>query len=168
MKLMIFSDTHDRLSKIPSIQKEIIEKNPDMIMHLGDIISPFFINQLFDGIKNKIEKINIILIKGNNDGDLDLLGKVCDRFKIKLYTEYFSEKIDNKNILAIHKPDFVEQLAKSQDYNFIFYGHTHRKLIKKINNTIIANPGTASGYLSDEATYLIVDLDNEKVDFYSF
>jgi len=167
MKLLIFSDTHDRVSKIPLITKAVVNEKPNIIIHLGDFVSPFFVNQLFQNIKKEANVERIILVKGNNDGDIDFLNSVCQRLEIKLFTEYFSEKIENKSILAIHKPDFVEQLAKSGEFDYIFYGHTHKKEIKNVHSTIIANPGTASGYLADESTYLTLELLDGKIEFHS-
>jgi putative phosphoesterase len=167
MKLFIFSDTHDRVSKITLIRQAIINEKPNIIIHLGDFVSPFFVNQLFQNIKKEANVERIILVKGNNDGDIDFLTSVCSKLDIKLYTEYFSEKIENKNILAFHKPDFVDQLAKSGEFDYIFYGHTHKKIIKKINSTIIANPGTAAGYLADESTYITLELLSGNIEFHS-
>ncbi|MFN3412082.1 MAG: metallophosphoesterase family protein, partial [Exilispira sp.] len=53
MKIFILSDTHDRISKIPSIKNAILVHNPDLIIHLGDIISPFYINLLFNDLRKE-------------------------------------------------------------------------------------------------------------------
>ncbi len=164
MKLFIFSDTHDRLSKINDLRNRIINFKPDLIIHLGDFVSPFFIYNMFKDIKGQYcEKI--ILIKGNNDGDLELLKSTTERVNATFYSEYFKDKFYEKNIFAIHKPDFVENIAKSCEFDFIFYGHTHKKELKKIGNATIINPGTASGYLAEYATYLTIDLKKDEILF---
>lgn len=168
MKLFILSDTHDRLSKIPFIQKAIKDFKPEIVLHLGDFVSPFFIRQLFADIRNEKYIEEIILIKGNNDGDCELINSVCKSLNLKFYTEFFSANYDGKRIFAIHKPELVESIAKSDDYDFIFYGHTHKKEIKNIGKTIIANPGTASGYLAEDSTYMILDTSSNNLDIHIF
>lgn len=166
MKLFILSDTHDRLSKIGKLRESIMKYNPQIILHLGDIISPFFINQLFKDIKKESSIKRIIIVKGNNDGDCELIRNITEKLEIEFYLEYFSELLDNKRIFAIHKPDLVKQIAKSGEYDYIFYGHTHQKLKEKINSTYIINPGTASGYLAKSSTYVTLDLGKEEIEFH--
>lgn len=164
MKLFIFSDTHDRLSKISAIIKEINQEKPDIIMHLGDFISPFFIEHIFNEVRKNMKSERIILIKGNNDGDIELIRSKCDKYNLEFYLEYFDEVINGKKIFSIHKPNLAEKLAKSNSYDYVFYGHTHQRMVKKVNSSILANPGTASGYLADESSYIILDLNNDKLE----
>jgi len=165
MKNFILSDTHDRMSKINELRQRIFNYNPDILIHLGDFVSPFFIYQIFKDIKTSCNIDKIILIKGNNDGDIQLIRSTCDKIGACFYNEYFMEKLDGKNIFAIHKPDLAENLAKSGDFDYILYGHTHKREYKKIGDTKLINPGTASGYLSEEATYLTFDVNNDEINF---
>ncbi len=166
MRILVFSDTHDRLSKIEFLRKKVEEIKPDYLIHLGDFVSPFFIYQMFKDLKKEVGVQKIILIKGNNDGDIELIKKTCDKVDAEFYPEFYKDKIDGKNIFAIHKPDIAEMLAKSGDFDYLFYGHTHKTDDRKINNSRLINPGTASGYLAEKATFITLDISKDQLVFH--
>jgi putative phosphoesterase len=58
----------------------------------------------------------------------------------------------------------VDALAQCGIFDLIIYGHTHQPDIRKVNKTVIINPGKASRLLRGKVTVAIMDLENMEVD----
>ena len=83
--------------------------------------------------------------------------------------------IKNRRILVFHgfstverTVDIVNSLANSGKYDVILYGHTHKAEVRKLNGTLIVNPGEACGYLSGKYTFATVDLKNLEAEIVYF
>ncbi|MEO2068814.1 MAG: metallophosphoesterase family protein [Desulfurobacteriaceae bacterium] len=57
----------------------------------------------------------------------------------------------------MHEPFFVDSLAKSGDFDYILYGHTHELSTKVLNGCQIINSGELCGYLTGKSTFVILD-----------
>ena len=159
MLLAVISDTHDHRDKILKAVSIMNERNVDALIHCGDFIAPF-VKRWFDGLKQRI-KDNFYGTFGNNDGErlylLENLGQMCDLVGLELIKEF-----DGKRVYAAHmpKPQTIDALAASGKFDIVLSGHTHEVVNKKHENgTLIVNPGEACGYLSDKATFAIIDTD---------
>ena len=157
VKIAIMSDSHDNLQKINMSLGIIQNSDIDLIIHSGDFCSPY------TAFPFKEISIPFIGVFGNNDGDkLNLRNKFKKIGKIYDYCHIMKTK-DNKEILITHYPDMVNSLAKSQDFDYVVYGHTHRTQIENKFKTLVLNPGTLSGDLSDKCTFMILDTESNKV-----
>jgi putative phosphoesterase len=59
-----------------------------------------------------------------------------------------------------------ESLIKSNKFDVVIYGHTHIKIIKKYERTLVINPGTAKGWMFGlYATAAIFDTYDRNVEF---
>lgn len=57
-------------------------------------------------------------------------------------------------------------LLRVKIVRFLFYGHTHKHILKEIDGTYVCNPG--SPILprdKTKGTYLIIKMDESKIDF---
>lgn len=147
MKIALVSDSHDNLYFIKKFLKDVEKRNIDLIIHLGDIISPFSAREFL-----KAEK-KIIAIYGNNDGELKGLSSLLD-----ITNSPREVKIDGKVLILCHDPILNEDEISNID--FLFYGHTHKKYYSKKGNIMIINPGELCGYLTSLSTYVTLDLEN--------
>ena len=106
-------------------------------------------------------KENLILIQGNNDGEIT--GNKLNFTKIgsKFVGNYYVGTIANKEILMQHDihPKILESLASSNKFDIIIHGHTHSPEKKNIGKTIILNPGECCGILSGENTIAIINIE---------
>ncbi len=156
MKIGIMSDSHD---SIPNLKKAIdlcLKQEVEVIFHCGDLISPFMIPILGE-FKGEIH-----LILGNNPGDIFLLmQKLSEYPNIKFYGENAFLELIGYKIGMVHYPKIAYLLAKSGEYNFIFCGHTHRYEVKKINNTLVINPGEILGK-EGLPSFVILDLQTKE------
>ncbi len=151
MKIGIMSDTHDNLPQIKKAVEIFNREKVELVLHAGDFVSPF----TFLEFKN----INCPLkgVFGNNDGDKLYLQ---EKFKVigELYPAPYIVKINNKNVIMLHKEKLIDALAESQRYDVIIYGHTHRSDLRKIGKTLIINPGECGGWLTGKSTIALLDL----------
>jgi len=152
MKIGIISDTHDNLPQIRKAVEIFNREKVELVLHAGDFVSPF----TFLEFKN----LNCPLkgVFGNNDGDKLYLQ---EKFKGigKLYPAPYNVKINNKNVVILHKEKLIDALAESQKYDVIIYGHTHRTDLRKIGKTLIINPGECGGWLTGKSTIALMDME---------
>lgn len=162
MKIGVISDTHDHMNNMSKAVSILNEKNVDALIHLGDYISPFCFRE-FDNLNDNI-KDNFSGVFGNNDGDKvflkENLGQICNLVGIEFISTMGGKKIIGRHILG---EEIIDALVKSEEFDIILFGHTHSVVNKKHDNgVLVVNPGEACGYLSEDATFTIVD--TEKMD----
>ena len=157
MKIGIISDTHDNLPQIKKAVEIFNREKVELVLHAGDFVSPF----TFLEFKN----LNCPLkgVFGNNDGDKLYLQ---EKFKGigELYPDSYQTTLNHKNIIILHEEKLIDALAKSQKYEVIIYGHTHRTDLREIGKTIIINPGECGGWLTGKSTIALLDLVNLEVE----
>jgi len=173
LKVVIVSDSHDNLLNVSKFIAYVANIGVDLIIHLGDYISPFTL-KMFSSLNARL-----LGVFGNNDGDklllLKSLGSVGEIYEAPLETS-----IDGFKTLLLHgfgsrelTEKIVRYLANSSGYDLILYGHTHTYNVEKYGNTVMVNPGALSGYLTEYPTIAIfdtkdlsisiVDIDSHKV-----
>jgi putative phosphoesterase len=153
MVIGIISDTHDHMDNIRKALKIFKGKNVKVILHAGDFVSPFTW-RLFKDFEGEFYGVF-----GNNDGDRVLLKKMYGE---RIQNQIRELEIENKKIALMHEPQMIESIAISGKFDLIVYGHMHEVDIRKINNTLIINPGEACGWLYGKATLILLDLENLK------
>ena len=173
MKVVFLSDTHDNQTSVRLIVEK--ESDADLVIHGGDIISPFTLKILAPfGEK-------FVGVTGNNDGELPMLFDVASRNSMNLFRDQISFQIDvgNKKVLfsdltpkAVNGEElnFSEDMVKvflshkpllygeSSVYDLVLFGHTHRIYQKFHGKTLYLNPGEACGYLTGKRTYAVIKL----------
>ncbi len=115
----------------------------------------------YRGIKNKISEENINFLK-------------------KLPT-HLSLKVNNKTLSLYHASpkDYLEErvypdtmIENESDYagnDYVILGHTHHKMVKKINGTTILNPGSLGQQRDGKGiSALILDLNADQYEFITF
>jgi len=158
MLVAVVSDTHDNMDAIRKLIDSFRRHKPDIVIHLGDIVSPFALRGLLSF------PARYIIVLGNNDGDKALLREVAMKAGAVLKDQMHEFSLENLKILAIHgfgsvelTKSLVEALALSNKYDIILYGHTHRVDVRKIGKTLIVNPGECCGYLTNERTFALLN-----------
>ncbi|MFN3550311.1 MAG: metallophosphoesterase [Endomicrobiia bacterium] len=164
MLIGIISDTHENMQVIDKAVEIFNQKNVSFVFHAGDIISPITFSH-FDKLNCPIH-----FVFGNNDGEKQMLkekyskrGSIIQNPPLE-----YNIKEDNKLIkfIIFHEPPSeIDDLAKSGKYDYIIYGHTHKKDLRIVGKTIIINPGESGGWLFGEKTVAIVDTKTQKVEF---
>ena len=174
------SDTHDNIYALRRIVSLIRRVEPDLVVHCGDYISPFAVKELLRS------NAKIRGVWGNNDGDKHKILEIISGTDFHIYPQPLELGISGYKCVVFHgwrSPELTKKtiysIGKSGNYRFIFYGHTHNldvsivknKDIKPLDiskgeasvgmdefNTIIINPGEASGWLSNKSSVVLVDV----------
>lgn len=146
MKVVLMSDSHDRMDKLYAAVEWCNEKGVDYVLHAGDLVAPFVTRAL----KNLTAPY--IIVFGNNDGERHGLSVM---FKDKIFEPPYELELDGKKIAMLHEPDPLESVDKEK-YDLILYGHTHAVDIQ-LGKPIIVNPGELCGWLSGRATMALWD-----------
>ena len=149
----VISDTHDNIFAIDRAIELFNSRGVQLIIHAGDWIAPF---SLMRFSKAKARTIGIF---GNIDGERELLIRKGKEVNVEVIGDLAEIEVDGIKIAVIHGKDerLVAALSKSGQYQVIFRGHTHMSEVKKINSTLIINPGEACGYLTGKRTVCIFD-----------
>ncbi len=159
MLIGIISDTHDNGDRILQAIEIFNEKEVSLVIHAGDITSPFSLIPFNEKLKS-----DYVGIFGNNDGDRLLL---VERSGGRIHRQPYKFTYEGKKFVVLHEPDLVEDLAASGHFDVIVYGHTHKARVEKINNTLVINPGEAGHWLYGKATIAVLNLEEMEAEIIS-
>lgn len=154
MKIAIISDIHENFHNIILALRKIEQERCEQVIFLGDFMN--------NGIAKVLaaSKIPIFAVWGNNDGDKAVITKTSLNSNSNLTVSdsiYDFLEFDGRKIFASHYPDIAKPMAKSGEYDAVFYGHNHIKNEEKIGDCLVVNPGEISAHKTGEATFAIYD-----------
>ncbi len=153
MKIGVIADSHDHMDNLAHIVNFFNKNSFDYIFHCGDIVSPFAVTLL-----NKLE-MPYFGVYGNNDGEI--MG-LSDFSGAKIVKGPVVKDINGFKFAIFHEPVLVEYIK--EDVNYVLYGHTHSAGLRRNGSQIILNPGTLAGYMSDKASFAVIDTDKNSAD----
>jgi putative phosphoesterase len=142
MKIAVMSDSHDHLENIERVVALAAEMGAEMLLHCGDICSPFVMDRLapFPG--------QVHVVFGNNDGDHLTIGKIAGRFpNITVHHHTGVIETDKGLVAFTHYPEHGKGLAATGNYAAVFSGHTHVRMSEVVKGTPHVNPGETMGLL---------------------
>lgn len=162
MIMGVISDSHDNLQALRETLQRLLEERVDLVVHLGDIISPFTVKFM----KNILRDIKVVAIRGNNDGDVFQVSSLFSQYGWVFKPEPSIIEVAGRRVLLVHGYGGVEDtltlinaLAKSLDVDLVLYGHTHKATVDRVEGKIVLNPGEVCGYLTGRVSYAVVDLE---------
>jgi hypothetical protein len=154
MKVGIMSDTHDNLPAIRMAVDFFNREGVDLVLHAGDYVAPF--------VARELSRLEAPLkgVFGNNDGEREGLKRT-----LGIKDEILVLDLEGMKTVVIHGTDerLIEALARSQLYDIVIRGHTHRHGIEEVGRTIIVNPGETCGYLTGIKSVAILDIREREV-----
>lgn len=167
MIIGVISDSHDNLYALEQTLQRLLEHRVELVVHLGDIISPFTARFM----KKVLGDTKVLAVKGNNDGDLYQLLTLFTQYGWVLKVEPSVVELYGRKVLLLHgygnvdeTLSFVNAFIRSLEIDVVLYGHTHHASVKNINGKLVLNPGEVCGYLSGNVSYAIVDLKSLKAE----
>ena len=108
-------------------------------------------------VKESISKQNVIFIKKLKPSftlEIDKL-KIC----------FVHGSLDDPLNGRIYPDTDIKDLTPYSEYDYVFFGHTHHEMIRKINNCIIANPGSLGQQRDGKGCkYLIFDTKQKSIE----
>lgn len=162
MKVAILSDVHENYHNLVLFCERVQEMKIDQIVFLGDFCNKGMAKILAS------TKIPTFAIWGNNDAqkmEISHLTEIYLNFKTSLSDNTFDFlELDGRKIFLTHFPNLVESMAKSGDFDAVFYGHTHIFKTEKIGNCLILNPGEISSHISGKCTFAIYNTEKNEAE----
>lgn len=149
MIIGIIADTHDNLDNLRKAIDIFSLKKVEHIIHAGDYTSPF----TYHVVKRFAGSFTGVF--GNNDGDKVLLNNL---YQGRIYPQPHIFYLNEKKIVVMHEPVLVDAIADSGHFDLVIYGHTHEPLIKRVNKTLVVNPGEVSGWLYGKPSAAVINL----------
>jgi len=159
MKIGLMSDSHDAVHLVEKAVKVFLHFECQYLFHAGDFVSPFAFQKMecFPG--------PVYSVFGNNEGEKPIIRQIASNFpEWVLEDEILETKIGTCRIAMKHRDKGVRSLAHSGDFDYVFYGHTHRVDVSFERNVHIVNPGETCGYLTGNPTVSVIDLDQGHVE----
>lgn len=151
MHIAIISDSHDNLVRLDQALQIIKEKKIKTIIHCGDVASYKTLEYLSKNFQG-----NILLSIGNVDEMHNLSKDNICLDNVQIFNSFGECEFENIKIAFVHFDDKARELAQTEKYDFVFYGHTHKPWEENIKNTKKINPGTLAG-MFNRSTFAIFD-----------
>lgn len=160
MKIAIVSDTHDNLPNFKKAVDWIKKQGIEIIIHCGDACAPATLGEILRDYSG-----TMYFVFGNVDGDLFRITKLSyEGFpNLKVCGESGEVELEGKKIAFCHFPEFARGLAHTQDYELVFYGHTHKPWEEKIGKCRLINPGNLAN-LFYQPTFAVYDFQTDELE----
>lgn len=146
----IMSDSHDNLNMILRAVRFFSEMNCKLVVHAGDFIAPFAAKEL------NVLDCPVKAVFGNCDGEKKGLEKVFELFG-EIQMEPFPFEYAGRKFLLTHTHFANKRHTRSEKYDVIIYGHTHKPEIKKERNSLLLNPGETGGWVTGKSSIALLD-----------
>ncbi len=111
------------------------------------------------------EKFCVVGVFGNNDGERIVVAKRFEAIGGEVHPNIASASLGNRSIAVMHYPELAIPIAKSDDYDIVVYGHTHKIDIQK-EQSLLLNPGETGGWTTGKSTVAVVDIDTLEAKIY--
>jgi uncharacterized protein len=150
MKIGVLSDTHGRLEITQSAIRLLCERGAELILHCGDIDSPAAVH-LFSEIPTHF-------VFGNWDLRPAALQRAIGEIRGTLHDGYGRMELAGKRLAWLHGHARGERqrLEASGEFDFLFYGHSHKAEAHRSGRTLVMNPGAL--HRARTKTVALVDL----------
>lgn len=160
MRIGVFSDVHDNLHALRATLEQLKAEGIDTALFCGDFCSPIPARIMGES------KMKIHAVFGNTD-DRPKITMFADKEfpDLKVYQDSDRSEVvlAEKKIAFYHFPWLADALARTGDYQAVFYGHTHQPKEEMHGNTLFLNPGELMGWKGDP-TYAVYDLNTNAAD----
>ncbi len=152
MNIAIISDIHENFHNLILALQEMDNHNIQQIICLGDLMN--------SGVAKLLgtQKIPVYMIWGNNDGEkveITLASKKENSSLTVSTNVYDFLELGGRKIFISHYEDLARPMAKSGDFDAVFYGHTHIQQTEKIKDCWVVNPGEIAAGKTKKATFAI-------------
>lgn len=154
MKIAVISDIHDNAHNLVMALEQLKDYDIEEIIFLGDFCGAAIARML------SAAPVKVRAIFGNNDGDKSMITKfACQEWSnLEIWFDVFDKiEIDGRKIFLSHYPMLARPMAKSGDFDAVFYGHNHLKNKDMIWDCLVLNPGEVGAYKTWIATFAIYD-----------
>ena len=155
--ICILSDTHENVKVLKPALDLIRERNPELVIHCGDIISPPLLEH-FAGLPMRF-------VFGNNDGEREGLRRKCKELGFGEIDDVIEIDFKGSKILVYHgtNPHVLQSHIDAGQHDYIFTGHTHTPRDEQIGATRVINPGAL--FMAARYTFAALNIENGDLEF---
>ena len=152
MKLGILSDTHNNRENTLAALDIFRAEDVGYLLHCGDVTTGDII-RLFEGWQ-------MVFVFGNMDRDPQGLIDAARETGLTPPQQTFTLTLDGIPIAVTHghQDEALQNLIESQQYRYVFHGHTHLRRDEQIGTTRVINPGALGGVQRQSRSVAVVDL----------
>jgi len=151
MKIAVISDIHDNANNLFRFFEQVKKYSVEKILFLWDLSSAFIAKILSES------DVKVFSILWNNNWD------ICRVKEFENDNFYQSSKVfdffevDWRKIFLSHYDEIAIPIAKSWEFDAVFYWHNHDKHKELIWNCLLLNPWEVWAYKTGVWTYAIYD-----------
>lgn len=157
MKIAIISDVHNNLKNLQKVLDYCAKSDIKIIICCGDLASDETVEFLADNFPGQV-----LYAFGNMDNDQLRQFESAGEYKnIKMFKDFGEAALGGKKVAFVHFPQIAKMLAGSGEYDYVFYGHTHKPWTEKIGSCEVLNPGNVTGDLYPP-TFAVWDTGGDK------
>ena len=153
MRIGILSDTHDHHRNVLRAVEIFAKHNVQYVFHAGDIVAPFTAKAF-----SALPGVRFIAVFGNNDGERLFLRQTIESFGGEIHEYRYKGELAGRQVYMTHTDHNIEEVAASQMYDLLVYGHTHHQDIRQVGRTLIVNPGETTDWITGQGHVVILDL----------
>lgn len=156
MLVGVISDSHDDWQALIAVGKKLRAMETQLVIHAGDWTSPFSMLKLRRALGPEAK---IVTVFGNNDGDRHNYALKAREAAVEILGEAGAVEVDGIKIGIYHGTSdiLVEAMAKSSLFHVVIYGHTHKPDVRRLNGTLLINPGELCGCAGEKKTAAVLD-----------
>lgn len=157
MRIAVLSDTHGNWESTKSALEQLRRQDVAAILHCGDIGSSALIELFADWPTH--------FVFGNVDTDREILRRAILAAGQTSNGTFGHIVLAETRIAFLHGDDAIRlrQTIKSEEWDLVCYGHTHRRETHREGPTVVLNPGAL--HRAQPRTFALVDLPARTVEF---
>lgn len=163
MKILVISDIHENFDNLSRVLEKIPELWVEIIFCLWDLINGWIARMIAS------QDIPTHLVWWNNDGTRVAITKkfIEANNGSMVSNECFDTcQVWWRKLFLTHYPLLAQSIAKSWDYDAVFYGHDHEKFNDTYQNCLIFNPGEISAHKTQTCTFWVYDTETNSAELY--
>ena len=160
MKIGILSDSHNNVSNVQKALAIFSNYRPECLIYCGDATSIESI-QWF-------REYPIIYTFGNGDLATGEIAATLKAYNQENYAGFlFNGELSGKKIAVIHGHliDQLDEMINNGQNDYVFTGHTHRRMNERVGKTRLINPGAVGGSGGESRSVALLDLDTDELVF---
>lgn len=156
MRIGIVSDTHSRYHMVARAVKLLEQQAVELVLHCGDIEDAETV-ELFRGLP-------VHFVFGNCDHDSASLRRAIDGLGATLHEPFGNLELAGCHIAFLHGDDgpLLRDLERSEQFDYLFHGHTHHADERRTGKTRIINPGAL--HRARPKTFAVLDLPSGRLE----
>jgi len=146
----IMADSHDNREALKNAVRLFNDIECELVIHAGDFVAPFAAREL----ESLLCPLKAVF--GNCDGEKKGLSNTISSFG-KIKEAPFCFPFSGLNFLVTHTQFRNSSYLKSEKYDVLIFGHTHKPEISKQGKTLVINPGETGGWVTSRCTVALLN-----------